>query len=227
MVHVHLRLLERFVQQHEHVYIRTKRRKRKKAVKPTNPGDGAQNADTPATAAETDNNDANADDNDGHSSGEENSRQITQDRAFDFDRFESKYMNPTCINTYIAFLKMYQELNTDQLMRIIKFLHRVTEKKKMDILLTRIDIVNLLYNMMQGPERLPKSHGAYKAMDEFVRHFFRKMFKKLQKTPALYVEVPLLQLYYSSRHINPPTSSSSSPNSPARCTTSKTANPPP
>lgn len=183
MVHVHLRLLEKYAQQHEHMYIRSRRRAARKRKEKAQ-----QNPDDPEAAAAAA---AEVDAAEDAESMARESKQVSTERAFDFERFEHKFMHPKCIHSFVSFLGMYKELDSNQIMRSIKFLHRVVEKRKLDILLCRIDYVDLFYNLMQGPEPLPKSNPAYKPTDEFVKHFFRKLFKKLQKMPVLYVEVCL------------------------------------
>jgi replication fork protection complex subunit Tof1/Swi1 len=165
-------MLEKYSQQHEHMFVRARRHqnKRKKA--------DAQKKGVDDDAAEENEEVLIAE-----------SKRATTERAFDFQKFESKYLNHSCIDSFIKFLSYYKELDGSQIMRAIKFFHRIFEKRKMEILLYRLDYVDLFYRMMQGGDSLPKSHPAYKEADQFVRHYLRKLFKKLEKEHALYVEV--------------------------------------
>ena len=174
MAHVHLKLLEKYSQQHEHMFVRSRRRQTKKKKQ---------------TALET----GDADVDELREENEEElvaaSKRAVRERTFDFQRFEAKYLNQSCINTFIAFLSFYKELDANQIMRTIKILHRIFEKRKMEVLLYRLDLVDLLYQMMQGSKALPRSHPAYKQVDQFAKHFLRKLFKKLEAEPAMYVEL--------------------------------------
>jgi replication fork protection complex subunit Tof1/Swi1 len=172
MVHVHLKLLEKYSQQHEHMFVRSRRRQNKKQK------------DVAQAAGEAD------------SIGEENDeemaaarRRAIAERAFDFRKFESKYLNQHCVNTFVAYLNYFKELDANQIMRAIKYFHRIFEKMKMEVPLYRLDLVDLFHRMMQGLDALPRSHAAYKDADQFARHYLRKLFKKLESEPSLYVEL--------------------------------------
>jgi replication fork protection complex subunit Tof1/Swi1 len=172
MVHVHLKLLEKYSQQHEHMFVRSRRRQSKKAIQKTREL-GEESVEREEDDAEL----AAA------------SKRALSERAFDFKKFEGKYLNNNCINTFISYLGFYKELSEAQVMRAIKMLHRIFEKRKMEVLLYRLDLVDLLYQMMQGSQAMPRSHPAYKQVDQFTKHFMRKLFKKLEAEPALYVEL--------------------------------------
>lgn len=193
MVHVHLRMLERYCQSHELMFVRSKRRAaRKRKQKPisdqpthadgSNPPDADPSAPKPAEQPEkpTEFDDEMA---------LEDARNVTKERVFSFEKYERKYFHEKCINPFIAFLSYYRELDASQIIRAIKFLHRIGEKCKMDVLIFRMDIVDLIYNMMQGEDCLPRTHPAYKTVDEFARHYFRKLSKLFVKRPQFYVEV--------------------------------------
>ena len=196
MVHVHLKLLEKYSQQHEHMFIRSRRRHRaRKKTRETN--------ETPEVPGDVDPSAAEAASGESQDEDEEQmaaaGRLAVAERAFDFKRFETKYLNQSCIDTFVALLRYYRELDEAQIMRAIKMLHRIFEKRKEEVLLYRLDLVDLLYAMMQGPHALPRSHPAYKQADTFARHFLRKLFRKLQGEPALFVELLFTKLN-ASRH---------------------------
>ncbi|CCX13350.1 Similar to Topoisomerase 1-associated factor 1; acc. no. A1C928 [Pyronema omphalodes CBS 100304] len=175
MVHVHLKLLEKYSQQHEHMFVRSRRRqiRKKKADQAENGIDSDEEPAQDLTAEEL----AAA------------ARRANSERAFDFTRFEAKYMNERCLNTFISFLGFYRELDTNQIMRSVKMLHRIFVKRGMEVLLYRLDLVDLLNRMMNSDKALPRSHAAYKEVDAFAKHYLRKLFKKLEQEPALYVEL--------------------------------------
>ncbi|KAI5840596.1 timeless protein-domain-containing protein [Tricharina praecox] len=183
MAYVHLKLLEKYSQQHEHMFVRSRRRQSKKAKeKAAALGEAAEHEedDSELVAA---------------------SKSAAAERAFDFTKFEAKYLNQNCINTFIAFLTYYQELNATQIMRAIKMFHRISEKRKMEVLLYRLDLVNLLHRMMQGSAALDRKHPAYKEVDQFTKHFLRKLFKKLEAEPAMYVELLFTKLSSTTHYL--------------------------
>lgn len=168
MVHVHLKILERYSKQHEHMFIRSRNRRRKQKAKETGL-DEEQGSDEEDVT--------------------ELSKSTMKERAFDYSRFESKFLSQGCINTFLAFLEHYKEFNYSQMKRAITFFHRIFVKRGEEVLLFRLDMVELFYRIMQDPDGLPTSHPARKEMDQFVKHYLRKLFKKLEKTPELYVEL--------------------------------------
>ncbi|KAL7266282.1 Topoisomerase 1-associated factor 1 [Rhizina undulata] len=172
MVHVHVKMLEKYSKQHEHMFIRFRRRQRaKKKQKEQDTGvlndDGGSRDEADAAA----------------------SKRAIQERSFDFARFEGKLLTQPCINTYLAFLGYYKELNYSQVKRVITFFHRIFVKREMEVMLFRLDIADLFYKIMQGSEPLLQSNPAYKEMDQFVKHYFKKLTRKLENNPALYVEL--------------------------------------
>ncbi|KAI5778884.1 timeless protein-domain-containing protein [Geopyxis carbonaria] len=172
MVHVHLRLLEKYATQHEHMFIRSRKRQTKKrkqkAIEDGEQEQGGEENDEELAAA---------------------SKRAVADRAFDFQKFEARFLQTKCIDTFVAFLEFYKELNAEQIMRAIKFFHRIFEKRKEEVLLYRVDIVDLFYRMMQGSENLSRHNLAYKQVDQFARYYLKKLFRNLEKEPALYVEI--------------------------------------
>lgn len=56
-------------------------------------------------------------------------------------------------------------------------------------MLFRVDIINLLYNMIKGPEPLDKSSSVFKEWEELVKQILRKCFKKMEERPELIVEM--------------------------------------
>lgn len=180
MAHAHLKLLEKYSQQHEHMFVRARRRQSKKKKQ-----QALEDGETDTMLEENDEEMAEA------------GQRAVRERAFNFTSFESKYLNPKCINTFIALLGFYKELNASQLMRGIKMLHRIFEKRGAEITLYRLDLVDLLNRMMQGPEALPKTHPAFKEVDRFARHYFRKLFSNLEREPTLYVELLFTKINYT------------------------------
>lgn len=67
-------------------------------------------------------------------------------------------------------------------------------KRQEEVLLFRIDIVEQFYRIMQDPDGLPQGHPARKEMDQFVKYYLRKLIKKLENRPEMYVELLFTKL---------------------------------
>lgn len=171
--HVFLRMLERYAKQNVDMQIRSKRRARKiqKKKAQTQGGEG---------------------DEDGHVSETEDIQQAQKtvsERKFDFTRFAAKFVNQSSVNTFVAFARYFNDLNTEQLKRAHRFFHRVAFKMELGVLLCRVDVLQLFNKMMKGPGGLDPESPIYKEWDDFIKHFFRQVIKKVQDRPELVVEM--------------------------------------
>ncbi|CAE7216489.1 hypothetical protein PTNB73_08030 [Pyrenophora teres f. teres] len=171
--HVFLRMLERYAKQNVDMQIRSKRRarniKKKKADKQGEEGE-----------------------EEGHVSETEDIQQAQKtvsERKFDFTRFSAKFVNQSSVDTFVAFTKYFNDLNTEQLKRAHRFFHRVAFKMELGVLLCRVDILQLFNKMMKGPGGLDPESPVYREWDDFVRHFFRQVVKRVQERPELVVEM--------------------------------------
>jgi len=173
MVHVHLKMLERFSKQHEHMFIRSRKRARAQRKKDVAGEDGAGSVPEEEEDEEL----------------AEESKATMKERAFDYSRFEQKFLTQSCVDTFLAFIGNYKELNYGQMKRAITFFHRVFVKREQEVLLFRIDIIELFNRILQGPDGLPNSHPARQEMDQFFKHYMRKLVKMLEKRPELYAEL--------------------------------------
>ncbi|KAF2115976.1 drug resistance protein MdrA [Lophiotrema nucula] len=171
--HVFLRMLERYSKMNVDMQIRSRRRTRKIAKKRAQVS-GEANDDT-------------------NDPGEQEEMQAAQktvsERKFDFMRFCAKFINQGSVNTFVAFLKFFQELDTEQLKRAHRFLYRVAFKMELDVLLMRVDILALLNKIIKGPDGLDMQSPVFREWEDFVRHFFRTTVKKVQERPELIVEM--------------------------------------
>ncbi|KAI8937221.1 Topoisomerase 1-associated factor 1 [Plenodomus lindquistii] len=171
--HVFLRMLERYAKQNVDMQIRSKKRTRKiKKKQAETTGEGG--------------------DEEGHQSETEDLQQAQKtvsERKFDFTRFSAKFVNQSSVNTFVAFARYYNDLDIEQLKRAHRFFHRVAFKMELGVLLCRVDILALFNKMMKGPGGLDPESPAYKEWDDFVRHFFRQVVKRVQERPELVVEM--------------------------------------
>jgi replication fork protection complex subunit Tof1/Swi1 len=170
--HVFLRMLERYAKQNIDMQIRSKRRarkiKKKKAQTQGEDGEEGQVSETEDI---------------------QQAQKTVSERKFDFTRFSAKFVNQSSVNTFVAFAKYFNDLDTEQLKRAHRFFHRVAFKMELGVLLCRVDILQLFNKMMKGPGGLDSESPAYREWDDFVKHFFRQVVKRVQERPELVVEM--------------------------------------
>ncbi|KAF2200928.1 timeless-domain-containing protein [Delitschia confertaspora ATCC 74209] len=171
--HVFLRMLERYSKQNVDLQIRSKKRARKvrKAKAQAAGGEDEEDGNVSETQDIT-----------------EAQRTVTE-RKFDFTRFSAKFVNQNSVDTFVAFTRYYKELNTEQLKRAHRFFYRVVFKNEMGVLLYRVDILQLFLKMIKGDQGLDPESPCFKEWEEFVRHFFRQVVKRVQEHPELIVEM--------------------------------------
>jgi len=171
--HVFLRMLERYAKQNVDLQIRSKKRTRKiQRKRAQTTGEGGEDE---AHQSETED--------------LQQAQRTVSERKFDFARFSAKFVNQSSVNTFVAYARYYNDLDAEQLKRAHRFFHRVVFKMELGILLYRVDILVLFNKMIKGPERLDPESPAYKEWDEFVKHFFRQVVKRVHDRPELIVEM--------------------------------------
>lgn len=170
LTHHFLRTLEQYSKQNAEMQIRSRRRarQRKKDKEATNGNDDA---------------------NDDSGEDEPSVERISKERTFDFKRFASRFTPQGVVDTFAAFLKYYQELNTVQLKRAHRYFYRLAFKQEMAVMLFRVDLIRLLYNMVKGTEALDKSSPMFKDWEELVKQILRKCVKKIEERPETLVEM--------------------------------------
>lgn len=175
LVHHFLRILEAYSKQNVDMQVRSRKRTRqkKKAAEVANGEDG--------TAVDVEG-DESADDT-------QNAEKTTKERKFDFHRFANRFSTQGAVDTFVKFLKFYQDLSDTQLKRTHRFLYRVAFKLDMSVMLFRVDVIHLLYNMIKGQQALDKSAASYKEWEELVKQILRKCFKKIEERPELLIEL--------------------------------------
>ena len=179
LVHHFLRILEAYSKQNVDMQIRSRRRtRRKKQAK--------SQEDHEAKGPEEDPDDS-ADD-------EQTAERTSKERKFDFHRFSSRFTPQGVVDSFTAFLKFYNDLTDAQLKRAHRYFYRVAFKQEMSVMLFRVDIIHLLYSMIQGPDALDKSSNMFKDWEELVKQILRKCFKKIQDRPELLVELVFSKL---------------------------------
>ncbi|KAK5118021.1 hypothetical protein LTR62_004065 [Meristemomyces frigidus] len=167
-IHVFVRMLEQYSKQNADLTIRSKRRARKKTVRKLPNG-------TTAPAAATD------DPEDAAEEEERTAHAAVSERKFDFARFSSKLLSQPCVDTFLSFLHFYQDLDREQLKRCHRYLYRLAFKHDLAILLFRVDVLQLLYRMIKGPDALSTETAGFKDWETLVQQVFRRCIKWLEK----------------------------------------------
>ncbi|KAG6030929.1 Topoisomerase 1-associated factor 1 [Claviceps citrina] len=182
LVHHFLRILEAFSKQNVDMQVRSRKRTRRKKKK-------KQNTKTQGTLEGDDGGEEEeALDDSAHD--EEAAERTSKERKFDFHRFCSRFTPQGVVDTFTTFTKYYRDLTEAQLKRAHRYFYRVAFKEEMSVMLFRVDIINLFYNMIKGPDPLDRSLGrVYKEWEELVKHVLRKCTKKIQERPELLVEL--------------------------------------
>lgn len=176
LTHTYLRILEAYSKQNVDLTVRSRKRSRRKkkaaeAARKNEEGEEQVNMD-----------DDSADD-------EANAERTSKERKFDFKRFALRFATQGVVDTFVKFTKYYQDLDESQLKRAHRYFYRVCFKHEMSVMLFRVDIIHLLYNMIKGPEPLNKNNSMYKEWEELVKQIIRKCVKKLEERPALITEL--------------------------------------
>ena len=165
-VHVFVRMLERYSKQNADLQIRSKRRARRKGKEQVETQGG--NIDDEEVAA-------------GDEQDEVEAHQQVRERKFDFTRFSAKFMAQGCVDTFITLLRFYQDLSPEQLKRCHRYLYRLAFKHELAIFLFRVDILQLLYHIIKGPDGLDAASGAFKEMETMVQQIFRRCIKWIER----------------------------------------------
>ncbi|KAJ5632269.1 hypothetical protein N7490_008608 [Penicillium lividum] len=175
LLHVFLRMLERYSKQNADMQVRSKQRARrnKKKAAQANGEDGPDNEEV-----------QNSEDED-----LEEAAATVKERAFDFKRFVSKFCNQKCVDTFVAFTEFYRELNSEQLKRAHRYFYRIAFKQEMSVLLFRLDIIKLFHRMIKGPGGIDSSEPVFKEWEELVRQLIRRLIKKIDQRPAMITEL--------------------------------------
>ncbi|KAI1347933.1 timeless protein-domain-containing protein [Xylaria sp. FL0043] len=174
LTHTYLRVLEAYSKQNVDMQVRSRRRvrKKKKAAKP----DGEDEENPIGEQDESENDEANAE-------------RTSRERKFDFHRFANRFIPQGVVDTFVAFTKYYQDLNEAQLKRAHRYFYRIAFKQEMSVMLFRVDIIHLFYNMIKGQEPLDSNCSVFKEWEELVKQILRKCIRKIEERPQLIIEM--------------------------------------
>lgn len=176
MAHTFLRMLERYSKQNVDMQVRSKRRARRK-----------RRAKAQANGAEDEGAGSEAED-------QAEAQRATSERKFDFNRFASKFMTESCVNTFVRFTSFYKDLDNEQLKRCHRFFYRCAFKMERSIFLYRIDILHLFNRMIKGPEGLSKESSVFKEWEELIKQVFKRCLRNLDQRRELMVEMLFMKM---------------------------------
>ncbi|KAK0626719.1 timeless protein-domain-containing protein [Immersiella caudata] len=173
--HTYLRILETYSKQNVDLQVRSKRRTRRKKKA------------SRAAAGEDAGDHYDADDDSAND--QQSAEKTSQERKFDFKRFANRFTPQGVVDTFVALTKYYRDLDDSQLKRAHRFFYRVAFKQEMGVMLFRLDIIHLFYNMIKGPEPLDRNSSVYKDWEELAKQIIKKCIRKLEERPALFTEL--------------------------------------
>ncbi|KAL0943986.1 topoisomerase 1-associated factor 1 (timeless protein) [Colletotrichum truncatum] len=173
LTHHFLRILEAYSKQNVDMQVRSRKRTRRKK-KAAQDAAGVDNIDEEGDESAND---------------EANAEKTSKERKFDFHRFTSRFTPQGVVDTFVAFTKYYKDLDDSQLKRAHRYFYRIAFKQEMSVMLFRVDIIHLLYNMIKGPEPLDKSSGMFKEWEELSKQIIRKCVRKIEQRPELIIEM--------------------------------------
>ncbi|KAK1993797.1 timeless protein [Colletotrichum falcatum] len=174
LTHHFLRILEAYSKQNVDMQVRSRKRTRRKKKAAAQDPTGVDTLD---------------EDNDDSANDEANAEKTSKERKFDFHRFTSRFTPQGVVDTFVAFTKFYRDLDDSQLKRAHRYFYRVAFKQEMSVMLFRVDIIHLFYNMIKGPEPLDKSSTMYKEWEELSKQILRRCMRKIEQRPELVIEM--------------------------------------
>lgn len=186
LTHTYLRVLEAYSKQNVDMQVRSRRRVRSKK-KAVHAVEG--NAENPTDEGDESEND------------EANAERVSKERRFDFNRFAARFVQQGVVDTFVAYMKFYHDLNDSQLKRAHRYFYRIAFKQEMSVMLFRIDIIQLFYNMIKGPEPLDKGSSMFKEWEELTRQILKKCFRKIEDRPQLIIEMLFSKLAATAHYL--------------------------
>lgn len=114
--------------------------------------------------------------------------QLSEARAKTQRGLIDRLTHPDTVNTYISYIKRFQDVSQKSLKQAIKYLHMLFFSLKRYSLLYRLDFLLVIHTML-SPEGLPQNSNIRKHVEQFLIHFMKKFRESVEKTPTLYVEM--------------------------------------
>ncbi|KAK8058717.1 hypothetical protein PG994_009165 [Apiospora phragmitis] len=171
LTHTYLRVLEAYSKQNVDMQVRSRRRTRK------NKKAASENGENPVEEEDESEND------------QASAEKTSTERKFQFGTFTNKFTQQGVVDTFVHFTKFCHDLNDSQLKRAHRYFYRIAFKQNMSVMLFRVDIIHLFYNIIKGQEPLDKQCSVYKEWDELVKQILKKCIRKIEERPALLIEM--------------------------------------
>ncbi|KAG4306463.1 hypothetical protein PORY_000451 [Pneumocystis oryctolagi] len=168
LVHILLKMLEKYSNTKTHMYVRVRQRQSKKTETDLHQSD----------IFESDNEDSQG-----------KAKLVLKEKPFEFFKFEKKFVNDRCIDTFRTFLGYYKELTPEQIKRVITFFHRIFVKQKAEIYMFRLDICELLNRMINDDVNFSKRNPSRHEVEKFVKFYMKRLTCVISQSPALYIEL--------------------------------------
>ncbi|KAK8110902.1 timeless protein [Apiospora kogelbergensis] len=163
LTHTYLRVLEAYSKQNVDMQVRSRRRTRSKKKKAARAAD--ESGENPVVEEDD------------------------TERKFQFGTFTNKFTQQGVVDTFVQFTRFYHDLNDSQLKRAHRYFYRLAFKQNMSVMLFRVDIIHLFYNIIKGQEPLDRQGSTYKEWEELVKQILKKCIRKIEERPALLIEM--------------------------------------
>ncbi|ORX99636.1 timeless-domain-containing protein [Basidiobolus meristosporus CBS 931.73] len=185
LIHVLLKLLERFSKSKNYMFIRSKKAKSRKKAKVDSEGNPEGGAEEP-TSADPENQPEDTE----PQVDEDTMRTTYSEKLFRFQEYESKFARESILANYIVLLESHETLNENDLYHIVTMFHRMFIKSKIEPIFYKLSVLHVFNDLIQMQRKHPLGATTpYKELIKFSRHCLRQMFKALEKNPLLTVEI--------------------------------------
>ena len=187
LVHTYLRILEAYSKQNVDLQVRSRRRtrKKKKAKAAADAAAGAGADAAPSVVPDAPDND----DDDDSANDEAMAQKTSSERKFDFKKFANWFVSQGVVDTFAKFTANYKDMTDDQLKRAHRYFYRVAFKQDMSVMLFRVDIIKLFYDMIKGTAPLDRHSSMYREWEELSKQILRRCMKKIEERPVLIIEM--------------------------------------
>ncbi|MBW0466958.1 hypothetical protein O181_006673 [Austropuccinia psidii MF-1] len=175
---VFLRILERYAQSKDYMYVRKK--KPKKASRPTSDSENPQTEEAVVNATIEE---------------EEQALRIEEDNnqfaehKFEFGRFQMRFAREAIVDTLVTYIRGYQNFTDPELMKwAVKLMYRQAVNAKAEKLFFKVSVLNTFSSMIDEKESMPK-HPVYTDLFRFIDYILKQYFKCVRTNPFMLVEV--------------------------------------
>lgn len=174
--HIILKMLEEYSKQHTIMFVRTRRRQKRRQVQ--------QRA--ASSNPEYDDIDEGSDSDIGNSFRE--ATRVTNEREFSLEKYVLKYINSPTIDTYERVLASYKEISEESFLQIFSFFRKTFAKTRSRALFYRMSLMRLLLDLVDV-QGLPRDLKSYKVADQFLTYYVQKFVHTALQMPSLHIQI--------------------------------------